>query len=431
MIYVLFITVLVLAILNFITQRRDILSPSFWACVMFEISILVNILNVDRWGTSYSWKALIMIILGLSMLMMGEVCSKQFRIKEKPREIQNRTDKIDNPIFINSATMFVLICISLACLLIDIRIMTRITGSRNVFSALFSARNVLTTGEIKRGFWGRFALSVNKGIAFVLIYIVLYNGVLCQTKIKKSCLIPIALFCIEAILSTGRTLFIRIIAYSFIIFVLFYISKNGTKIQQLNRIVLIGIGALGVFIVIFTLLGKLIGKGQYDAALDVLYYYSGSSINLFNKYIIQVGRPDSAYFGEHTLYGIYNILHYIIPGIEHNSNPALETMYLPHWYSNIYTAFRRYYQDFGMLGMIIIPFCLGVFYGRLEMNAKTHLSNKWSAIIYAYAIYPIIEIAIEERFLVNFLSFSTVFELVVLYIMFKIVTRIRFTIRVH
>lgn len=423
MIYLLFFLVLVLAIFDYYIQKKDMLSPTLWACVVFLFSIFINILNVDRWGTSYSWRASFFIILSLSMIMCGELFVKRLKrnnisnLSHNPKCAYNTY----HPIILNNAAILIIVLISLVCLIIDIKIMIRITGSSNVFLGLFDARHALSSGEEKRGFIGRIVLAVNKSLAFIFIYIIIHNKVLCENKNKIGYYIPVFFFCIDAILSTGRTLFIRIIAYAFIIFVLFSTLKRGSGRNQAGKIALVAISSMFAFIFIFTCLGKLIGKGQYNSASDVFFYYSGSSIYLFNNYIITGGKPDSNFFGEHTLYGIYNILHYIIPTFEHNSNPALEMSYIPHWYSNIYTAFRRYYQDYGIAGLIIVPFTLGVFYGRLEVNACSRSTPGWKIIFFAYSIYPIIEISIEERFLVNYLSFSTLFELTILYFMYRFV----------
>ncbi len=434
MLYVLFLSVVAFAIFIFAVRNRDILSPSLWACIMFALSIFVNILNADRWGSAYSLKAYGLIMLGLFMLFVGESFAKTFRIRKKrPRYAVSALSRqaAYSPIRINAITCAIIIIISLACLVIDVMLMNRISRSGNIFSELTSARSILASGEGSKGFLGRVVLATNRGISYYMIYVILYNMVLCRHKNRIVYYIPIVLFLLQAILTTGRTVFIRIIVYTFFIFVIFYISKYGTKGNKINKIVFIGIGALVVFFVLFTLIGKLLGKGIYNSALDVIYYYSGSSIYLFNQYIASGAQPESAFFGEHTLYGIYNVLHYIFPSIEHVKNPALDFMYIPHWYSNIYTAFRRYYQDFGLAGVIYMPLFLGMFYGYLEKKAKSDLNRRWNTIFYAYSIYPIIEIAIEERFLVNFVSFSTFFEVSVLYILYRFLNKIRFRIGVH
>lgn len=423
MIYFLFLLVLSIALFDYNIQRKDMLSPTLWACAVFLFSIFINILNVDRWGASYSWHATFYVIISLIMLMFGELFVKRIKnfsllgLDIEPKDKYNDY----SPIIVDNMAMIVIVFISIICLIVDLRIMSRITGSNNVFSALLDARHALSSGEERRGFIGRVVLAVNKSLAYIFIYIILRNKVLCNYKNKTSYIVPVAIFCIDGILSTGRTLFIRVIAYSFIVFVIFSMLKNGTKSKHIGRIVLVALGAMFLLVLVFTYLGKLFGKGIYDSATDVFYYYSGSSIYLFNQYIVSGGKPNSEFFGEHTLYGVYNLLHYIFPSIEHNNNPALEMSYIPHWYSNVYTAFRRYYQDYGIAGLIIMPFILGVFYGNLEVNAYSRKDSDWKIIFFAFSIYPIIEMSIEERFLVNYLSFSTAFELTLLYLLFRFV----------
>ena len=428
MIYILFILVLTIIVIDFFILGGDILSPSFLACDMFLISIFVNLLNTNRWGTSYSLKALTYIIMGLLSMILGEYI---FRMIDNRSSIyKSRADHIKtkyyHPYYLSCTSTILIIIISFSCLIIDLKIMSNITGYIQIFSSLRYARSLLTSGIFKKGIVGRVVFVLNKSICFIEIYVFLYNKVLADTKNNYANIIPIILFLIEAVLSTGRVEFMRVITYSLFVFIQFYIKKTKNLYEQVKKIFLSAFCALIIFLIIFTFLGRLIGKGRYNTAIDVIYYYTGSSIYLFNKYISNPKYTSNKYFGEHTLYGIYNALHYIFPTIKHISNPALEMGYIPNWYSNLYTAFRRYYQDFGFCGLIIIPMFLGLFYAKLETKAKSAKNCDWKCIFYAYSIYPVIEIAIEDRFLVNYLSFSNMFQIAILYVVYLFVTKVNF-----
>lgn len=430
MVYLLFFTVLAMGIFAFSIFNRDVLSPSFWTCIMFAISIFVNILNADRWGTSYSMKAYFIIVLGLFSIALGEITADL--VHHSTTHSDNgftRESSIASSYDISGVTILIFTFISLICLWVDIRIMKHIAGTSNITDIVMSLKAVrgsLSSGEASKGVAGRIAFAVNKGISYTFIIIIMHNKILCRTKAHISMVIPIIAFCIELLLSTGRVGFIRIITYTFFLFILFYIRVNGTRLKQLLRIFGIGLLALVLFYSIFTIVGRTMGKGIYNTATDVIQYYTGSSIYLFNQYIEAGAQPTSKFLGEHTLYGIYNMLCYIIPSIQHVSDPSLEMSYIPNWYSNLYTAFRRYYQDFGYTGMFFVPYIIGIVYGWLKNKAELSQYSEWKCVLYAYAIYPIIEIAIEERFLCNILSFSTFFELVVIYIVFFIATRFEF-----
>jgi len=65
--------------------------------------------------------------------------------------------------------------------------------------------------------------------------------------------------------------------------------------------------------------------------------------------------------------------------------------------SNIYSGLQPFYQDFGIVGVVIFVFIMGVFFEYLYQ--KTHeksYSLNW--IIYASFAYPLIFMSIAEQF---------------------------------
>ena len=307
----LFICVLILTIFNYVLQERDDLSPSLWACIMFLISIFINILNTNRWGSNYSFKSAIIILIGLFSIIIGE-----FFVSKIFYPTLSRKYKLicaNKPINLKFITLFWVILLSFFCLIIDLIIVMRISGTSDIFSSLYFLRNILISGEGSKGFIGRLVFATQKSIAFIFIFVLLYNKIICRAKLKLLYILPISLFIIEGILTTGRTIYIRILVYSFFIFIQLYVYKNSTKFIHLTKIALTGAMVLIVFFIIFTFLGKLIGKGIYNSSLEVFSYYAGSPIYLFNLYIDNVGQvTNNTLWGEHTFIGIYNILHPIL-----------------------------------------------------------------------------------------------------------------------
>ncbi len=430
MIYVLFVLIILLSLFNYWFQKKDYFSASFLACIMFAFSVFINLINAYRWGTDYSWKAIRIIVLGLLMLSIGEhIIKSNFIIRVKKNHVYDDIKgKKCYPIIINFTTMMIIIIISGICFWTGLKNLAKRLGTNEVFLSLRTARRLFTSGKINTGFAGRFTFSINKAIALIMIYIILYNIIICSKRLAISHIIPILIFAFQAIFSTGRTVYLRFIAYTFIVYGVLYVYKNGNRRRAHKKIIVIAVISLILFAIVFTYAGRVLGKGIYNSPIDVFYYYSGSSINLFNQYITRDMFQKNTIFGEHTLYGIYNALHYINPNIEHVVNPALEFTFIPNWNSNIYTAFRRYYQDYGIWGTMVICFFLGNYYGILETHAFKNIENGWKTIFYAYSMYPIIEIAIEERFLINYISFTTAFEMVTMYAMYMYITKFKFRI---
>lgn len=421
MIYILFFSVVAIAIIDFIIYR-DVLSPLFLASIMFMISIWINILNVYRWGTEYSPKTILIIVSGLLAIGGGGVIVNLF-YSHRRRPNKNIICQY-NLIQVETAKYVFLLAIQVMILIWDFYATKGQAGlATSIDGMLSSARHVAMTTGTGKGIVSRL-IGINKAIAYYYIYVLIYNRVICkQDKLKIAYFLPILIYVSDIFLSTGRTELIRILSYTFILFITMYIGEKRVKIKQLFKIFLVGVFVLSVFFVAFTLIGRLLGKGIYNTASDVFQIYMGSSIYLLNQYVISPGTSTNEFFGEHTLYGIYNILSYIVPGIEHTMNPALEFRYIPSWNSNIYTAFRRYYQDFDFVGMIIVCILLGIFYYVLREKSKMEKRYGWYVIFYAVSIFPIIEIAIEERFFMTYLSFSNMLDVFFLWLIYKFVTR--------
>ena len=144
-IHMLFICVLILRIFNYVLQERDVLSPSLWACIMFLISIFINILNTNRWGSNYSFKSAIIILIGLFSIIIGE-----FFVSKIFYPTLSRKYKLicaNKPINLKFITLFWVILLSFFCLIIDLIIVMRISGTSDIFSSLYFLRNILISGE--------------------------------------------------------------------------------------------------------------------------------------------------------------------------------------------------------------------------------------------------------------------------------------------
>ena len=67
--------------------------------------------------------------------------------------------------------------------------------------------------------------------------------------------------------------------------------------------------------------------------------------------------------------------------------------------TNIYSAIRRYIEDYGILGHFFITFFLGIFYGIFFDYTVYNKKKNFLLIMYATFSFPIYEFSIEERVL--------------------------------
>lgn len=422
MIYFLFFSVILLAIIYLKLFSLDVASPSFLATLMFVLSIFINVWRADSWGTDYSLTAFAVIMVGLLSLGLGELFERslsQNRISYSSYSNGIETDK--HPLQMDKGVYFVLLFFALIILALDFVATYRLSLLGGLGPMLSSARHAIVGEDIRKGAILTRMLGLNKASAYISIYLILYNRLICKAKNNKKYAIFILIFLGDSVLSTGRNAFLRMISYTLILFFVLYLKEHRLSWNTVFRLGKYGFVGLFAFFGIFTIVGHLSGKGIYNTPIEIISYYMGSSINLLNQYIVDPGKSASSFFGEHTLYGVYNILRIIGFDIPQMLQP-LEFRYVPHYEPNIYTAFRRYIQDFGFLGLFFIMFFLGLFYARLRIRAANDKTNGWKTIFFSLSMYPIVEIAIEERFFMDYVTVTTFINILWMLIIYKIVT---------
>jgi hypothetical protein len=81
---------------------------------------------------------------------------------------------------------------------------------------------------------------------------------------------------------------------------------------------------------------------------------------------------------------------------------------------NVYTAIRRYLEDYGYFGLYGIMFSIGFLYGIFFI--ATRIKTGLILVVYGTIIDAIIEIAIEDKFFMTIISNSMVLFLMAVYI---------------
>jgi oligosaccharide repeat unit polymerase len=119
------------------------------------------------------------------------------------------------------------------------------------------------------------------------------------------------------------------------------------------------------------------GLNKYDTGTVItpsIYLYFSSQIGVFNQYLLK--EEESVSWGENTFLPIYNILSKF--GIVERPSNYQRGYYVPVW-TNTGTYLRELHADFGVLGIFIIPFLLGLFISFLWIRYK--LTNRISDLV--------------------------------------------------
>lgn len=212
-------------------------------------------------------------------------------------------------------------------------------------------------------------------------------------------------------LGTGRTFLLQYICFAFV--AVYYLAIFKNKRTRLSVKLLFSVFkkmlvAVVVFFMIFQALGVLTGKTGKASWNEMLFGYSGAAIIALDR-SLETYKPDNRFFGEETFFGFYGLLNAC--GI---SVPN-EIHYLPFVSvgkgrtTNIYTALRTYYYDFGLGGTYLIECLIGFFAG-----VAYHMLRRWGGhpiylLLYSFLIYGIAMQGIGECLIRFVLSISQLF----------------------
>jgi oligosaccharide repeat unit polymerase len=202
-----------------------------------------------------------------------------------------------------------------------------------------------------------------------------------------------------------------------------WIILGGIFSQQKNKkstwkVLFAGVSGILLFIVIFILAGFF--RGWRTNKLSIWYnisQYTGGSIPALNDYLLNP-RPPNGYFGENTLFGIYSLLRKL--GFNYPAfYPPYEFTRFYDMGTNVYTAIRRYLEDYGYFGLYLIMMFLGFFYSLFFLIAKKR--NDFLLLLYAGVFFPIVELSIEERFLTVGMTATNFFFMFVLALTYYVI----------
>lgn len=407
--------------LSYYVNNKDIAAPSMTIFVVFVISLLFNLINQSKWNVSFDSIFFLVIILGFSVTlagdMVGAVFGKKFVIHKKAKKIQLTDEKqcyvIKVPLFIN---IVVIIFMSVVAVLYykDMMRIASLYGDLSLQSALQAVRNITysagSSNDIKFGTSTilSHATLISKAIGYVYIYIFLFNIVYSSKKNKVMYtwiyLVPPIIYLIESVFSTSRSQILYFFAGFCFMFYLLWYCRYG-KISQNTKIRFIkyGIIAIIAFCLIFYLLGFLTKKSDALSFFDNISVYIGGPLVSLNNWLNNFTSKTS-YFGEETLVGIRKIL-YKLHLTDYYVVRHLEFVNFGLYRGNVYSAFRRYLSDFGYFGLILMQFLSTFIFSFIYNRIKEKRIPNGMIVVYGYIIYSAAMEAIDELF------FSAIFEI--------------------
>jgi len=424
MLYLMLAVTIIFFLFSYITLGHDVFQPSCLVSASYIVSILSAYINQDIWDYTYHIETIEVIALGLSVFYLanlmaymtkGRVCTGSHSITEM------------KPLYINDIIYVLIILLQSIALLLYLREVVSISGGGINFGKMMNSFRMATySSEMGVSTLASQLYKFSFICAQIFLLVFLNNAIYRNVKNNILNLFPVIIYSINVLISASRFNILVLMIEALILYNILWHKKNGWKRSFKFKTILKMLILVCVFFMGFYWVRTLVGRENDSDLITYITSYSGGSIPLFDMFLQNPPSDGSELWGAETFYGllgdlkslrIINFTDYSSHLEFRSSNGVL--------IGNVYTAFRREINDFGLFGMIILQFiCSAIFSGAY--SRKQYFSN-FGMLIYAMSAYPLFLHSINDSFYMSIVSIGTVYTFVLSYMFYNFI--IRFSIR--
>lgn len=425
--------------LTYLLSNKDLLSPAVLMCIMFIVCIGFAIINIKNWNIHYQVKTFVIMLGGIASFVVASFPFYYLDGKKRSSSVKPFTQEKIKAIKVDKKIVTLFTLLDLFIVFIYAKEVMRISvigGNRlGLRGASFYYRNYTamnSDAETVSTTLNQF-LKLSRAFGYVSIFILAYNS---QSEIglKGSlCLIPMVLLgIIQNLIGGGRGLMLWYLSTGFTVLYIMNMQKYYWKRHIGFKYIKIGAVSLFVVLLVFYFLKYWLRIGNtVNSGIDYISYYAGGSIENFNLYIQNPPSNSHQIWGQETFVGLHATLASL--GIENNQAIYVNNSNLEFRRAgavalgNVYGAIRRYYNDFGLIGVIILQIICSLFYNAFYYRIKWDGSkiSKWYILFYAFLSYHIFEMPIDDTFYKSFISLNMLTTYIVLYCVYFVLVRCR------
>ncbi|MBO0452040.1 O-antigen polymerase [Candidatus Enterococcus murrayae] len=424
MIWFLLVLIIFLGIISLILNKGDFFSPSCIICLSYLFSTFCAILNIKKWGVSLHYNTLFVIVIGLATFIAIECISKKITVLPKNKISVQKNFFLDNSdvLFIPQTLILLISFISFLILIMLYQEISRLGGAPSISESIGNFRNatVLSSNEeLQLTFSVTQLLKFSAAFGYVLLYFYINNSVIDKKNFKKiSYLIPITIHVLQSLLTGGRLPLIRVIVSIVLMYYILHNLKNGWRISTGFTFLRRTIVTVLLFFIVFYFLKDFLGRSSQESFIDYITRYVGGSIEALDIFLNTSSARANNLFGQETFSGVYAMFsRFSSDNIDIVKSLPWVVSRTGYTIGNVYTAFRRYYSDFGYLGVIFCTGFISFVYSKVYSIIKMNLANnykKFSVVIFLYTsfVYPLVTHAMEDIFYITLITIGTMIQFV-------------------
>lgn len=406
---------------------KDFLSPSFLYGIAMLASVLCAIIGLLFWNnqTNLQFKAIMIVILAVLSFALGEFIVRTFFKKQKIFKLKKEKLKVKEIVVKKYIIALEIIFVIATCIwfYFDIKRIAKIGGysGNNLFKIAYYYRKMttlVTTELLENGQALNVIVSQMKKMCYILGYInifVLVNNIILNFKKNytniTSLIILIGVFFL-VLLNGGRMqYFVYILSALFMaIFILTQQKKIniGDILKKYWKKMLIG--GIGLCLAFYLIL-PLSGRKLDNNIISYLSFYFGAPVPSLNYYLNEE-KEENIVWGQETFQGLQSLFYklklsnYIAPVTTewvNFQNKSSQKVYT----SNIFTAAKRYYNDFGFMGVILCSMLVGIVFTGIYLLLN-HKPKIFLLILYSMYYYMIIDQVRDDLFYASFININLV-----------------------
>ncbi len=434
--YLLFFFFVIVFLVSYTFFEKDILSPSVILAITYIFSVFWAIYAQNLWDVNIGINAFFLLILGYLSFFFVEVLMRSLWKKgHATRVIENHIIGREY-IVVQKGVYILYIIFSVIITFLYYKEVYRIASSHGYnglgsFLTIYrqsASYGILSADEEINVFINQSYKIVAAG-AYIFLYIFINNYII--TKKWSSlfwCRFPVYLYFVSSVFTGSRLQYIRFVVSAFVVLYLLWNYHIQWNYKISGKMIRYGVIGTTVLLVAFYAMRMIVGRGE-GFGEGIIYYiahYAGSSICVFDQYVkhpISHGK----YFGEETFYGIYTALRKL--GLsDYHKIAHLEFRGVGRSTSNTYTAIRRYYHDFGIIGVVVFQGICSWFYSYFYyFKCRSRNCKPITIILYAFLLFPIALHSINEQFFSAIISVAYAMYVIEIIVLWKILYNVRFT----
>lgn len=448
--YLLFAIVMIYIFLSLNYTKGDLFFPATIVYLVYAFSLSFVVIEMSKWDGAISIETFGILLIGLTVYLIGAIFSTKVAvrigIKKRYRFFRSISTTLPEEVIpqvstITTAVVVLFDALVLVKYYLDVKRSASSVGNFTDLGSMIGLyRNAGVSGELEVGIskFSAYGFMAMTALAYLYLYIMIINAVQKRLSPKKIIvnIMPVVMFCVCSILTGGRNPLIQLLVAAFMMYYLLVKKFRGYNIKFNRKFTLKLLVIVVITLILFSNMRFLVGRTNTLNTVDYLAMYIGAPIKLFDMFVQNPPPKVHELFGQETFvnlwtwFGTFTHDSHMTGLIMNKEFRAFNGLQL----GNVYTAFREYYFDFGIAGVVILPFIHSVFfttfYQKINRNRNNWKKNAFDlqVILYSYLSVALAYYSIDDRLFQKFLSRGTFRELIFLVVFAILLPKIKISI---